>query len=512
MNNKEKGITQKFFDWVFNKKDIATQKPYRIKGFDAAKIDRLTSNWNTSLNSLDKDIYSSSATLRSRARDLSLNNDYVKKYLNLMTNNIVGPNGFNLQIQAKDYNGNIDTSANSLIENYFFEWSKKTNCEVSGKYSFNDLCRLIIKTVSRDGECIIRKIRTRTVNKFGFALQILDIDRLDQNYNQELKNGNVIKMGVELNPYGKPVAYHIKKYKNQSVNSNEAFDVNNYERIVADDLIHLFITERAEQTRGYTWLHTTMISLKHLESYQEAALVNARVGASKMGFFTSTNPSNDATQIADTEDDQGNLIMEADPGVFSVLPDGYDFKSFNPDYPSGEYQIFIKSVLRSIASGLNISYNSLASDLEGVNYSSIRAGLLEERDMYMNIQNWFITNFLEDIYIDWLNTSMLNNAITFYNGTKLPIEKFDKFAQHAWKGRRWSWVDPLKDVNASVVAINNNLKSRTDIISENGLDIEDVFIQISKERELAKKYGINLPEEIKQDTALAELSALDNEQ
>jgi len=498
-----KNVFSRFFDWAFGRK--SANGNYKMRGFDAAKIDRLNSNWTLSSTKIDKDIYSSIVALRSRARDLSLNDDYVKKYLNLMTNNIVGPNGFNLQVQARDYSGTMDTAGNSLIENFFFSWSKKDTCEVTGKYTLNDLCRLIIKSVVRDGECIVRKIRTKGINKFGFTLQILDIDRLDHQLNVELNNGNIIKMGVELNTYGRPVAYHLKKFKTESVNSNEFYNTSNYERIIADDIIHLYISDRPEQTRGYTWLHTAMISLNHLKAYQEAALINARVGASKMGFFTSSKPDNDATQIADSEDEDGNLIMEADPGVFSVLPEGYDFKSFDPDYPAGEYAVFIKSVLRSVASGLNVSYNSLASDLEGVNYSSIRAGLLEERDMYMNVQNWFISQFLENIYLDWLNTAMLNNALKFPNGGVIPVEKMDKFSSHEFKGRRWSWVDPLKDINAAVVAIKNNLKSRTDIISENGLDIEDVFMQINKERELAKKYDINLDEQLQEQLILNEL-------
>ncbi len=502
----QKGVMERFLNYVGYKKNTSK------KNFEGAIQNRLSSGWGTTNTAIDKEIYSSLSQLRSRARDLSINNDYVKKYLNLMSNNIVGPNGFNLQVQAADFKGVVDTVGNQLVEDYFTQWSHKEFCEVTGKYGFNDLCRLIIKTVARDGECLVRKIRDKKQNKFGFTLQILDIDRLDHMYNVELQGGNVIKMGIEMNQYGKPVAYHIRKFKNNDTMGNATYNQGDFERIKADDIIHLFISDRPEQSRGFTWLHTAMISLKMLDSYQEAALVAARVGASKMGFFVSNNSSNDATQIADSEDEKGNLIMEADPGVFSTLPEGYDFKTFDPGYPTGEYANFIKSVLRSISSGLNVSYNSLASDLEGVNYSSIRAGLLEERDMYMNIQNWFIENFLKDIYIEWLNTSMLNNALKFYNGSVLPIEKLDKFSIYSWKGRRFAWVDPLKDIQAHIQAIDYGLKSRTDVINEMGNDIEDVFMSLSKEQDMAVKYNLNLSKDDNIYKNTVDINNNDNEQ
>lgn len=43
------------------------------------------------------------------------------------------------------------------------------------------------------------------------------------------------------------------------------------------------------------------------------------------------------------------------------------------------YEAFIKQQLRAISVGLGITYEQLTGDLSGVNYSSIRVGLLEFR-------------------------------------------------------------------------------------------------------------------------------------
>ena len=57
---------------------------------------------------------------------------------------------------------------------------------------------------------------------------------------------------------------------------------------------------------------------------REAAVVNARVGASKMGFFS---PSGDGF-VADDLEDSSVPIMEAEPGTFHQLPQGRGIYEF----------------------------------------------------------------------------------------------------------------------------------------------------------------------------------------
>ena len=88
---------------------------------------------------------------------------------------------------------------------------------------------------------------------------------------------------------------------------------------------------------------------------------------------------------------------DAEAGSFGVLPPGYKFESWDPDYPHQNYENFVKARLRSIASGLGIAYHTLANDLSDVNFSSARAGTLEERDNWIVLQNSL--NHSIDIYL-----------------------------------------------------------------------------------------------------------------
>lgn len=487
--------------WPFSRKhEVKAQKPAapHRRGFNGAQISRLTASWLATSQSMDWDLYKSLNILRARSRDLSVNNDYGRRFLKMCETNVVGPQGFRLQVRVKESAApgetKIDTVASAAIKDAFWDWAKRGNCDVTGKHSFFDICNLYIKALARDGEVLIRKVYGKQAGKHGFQLQILDVDRLDVDKNdRQLANGNIIKMGVELTPYGKPVNYHLRiSHPGDNPYYNYAGQM--YEIVPAADIYHHFISDRPEQTRGIPWFSTAMLRLQNLGGFEEAAVIAARVGASKMGFFTT--PDGDGTAIStDTEnaDGTGDLITDAEPGAFGVLPEGYGFENFNPDYPSAMFKDFVKTILRGVSSGLNVSYNSLSGDLEGVNFSSIRAGVLEERDSWMAIQNFVIETFLDDLFPTWLRFSLISGAVVAGpNKTPLPAAKFDKFNAATWKGRRWSWVDPEKDANANISLINNGLRSREDVVDEQGGDFDDTLAQLSDEQKKMEKLGVKV--------------------
>lgn len=483
------GIFQRLFGRAEPKQQQRRPAMIVMRGFDAAKGDRLKSTWAVSGTSTDDDVYRGAEVVRRRARDHALNNTTAKKFLNMVSTNVVGPNGFRLQSLVADPTGTPDNLARKAIEDAFSRWSTRAGgCDVTGRRSFGDICRTLIRVAARDGEFLVRKVRGKQAGEFGFSLQLLAIDRLDIQLNKQLSGGSIIKMGVELNTYGKPVAYHVRQ-SNPVENSWVSSDGQRYERIPAEDIYHGFVTDDTEQTRGYSWMHAALVDTENLGGFKEAAIIAARVGASKMGFFTS--PDGDAAPLADGIDD-GGFFTEADPGQFGVLPPGYEFQSWNPDYPNTNFDPFVKACLRSIAAGLGVSYNSLSNDLENVNFSSIRSGVLEERDFWMTLQSWFIDAFLEDVFSEWLRMALLSGAIVLPNGATLPASKYDKFRAATWQGRRWQWVDPRADADANISLVNAALKSRRDVISEMGGDIDDTLAQIAQEQSDIERLKIQL--------------------
>jgi len=489
---------------LFKRDDPAPVKARRK--YAAAIANRLTSNWHSIDSSIDAELKGDLDKLRGRARDLAANNDYARKFLTMVMQNIIGPHGFKLQCEANDGPDRPDNLANDAIEGAFERWCRRGSCEVRGQMSFADLQRAIVKAVARDGEAILLQIRGADAgNADGYALQLLDISRLATRLNRARTGGtNAIVMGVEVNQYGRPVAYHLYDKLPEHGGFQGAIT-----RYPADQVLHLFLVDTPEQTRGLPWMHAGMLRLHRLKSYEDAALVAAQVGASNLGFFT-TQEGYAKGVLDDGGSDSfllgtdGQPLQSVEAGQFGILPEGYDFKSFDPNYPQDQYPSFVQAQLRGFASGVGVGYHNLANDLEGVNFSSIRSGTLEERDQWMALQDWLVHAFLTPVYEAWLASALVRGIITMPNGSALPAAKLDKFMAHHWQGRRWQWVDPLKDVEALARAIELRIMSPQHAAAQLGMDLDDVLRDIARFHSLAESVGVAVADPKPGDPALVQ--------
>ncbi|MGH8581300.1 MAG: phage portal protein [Gammaproteobacteria bacterium] len=456
----------------------------QLRTYQAAQQSRLTADWIAGATTADQEVYGAIRLARARSRDLYRNNDYVKKFAHMVEQNVVGPQGILIQARAAELDGRPDVAANALIEDGWKTWCCSMMADVSGRQSFHDLQRMFIRTVAIDGECFVRIVRGFP-NDYGLALQFIESDRLDENHNAALPGGGEIRMGIELDQWSRAVAYHVRS-RPTGVQSYYTGAGAQTVRIPAAEMLHAYIVDRVDQTRGMPWAHTAMSRLRQLGGYEEAELIAARIAASKMGFYKRTGDGGSGVLLGDDTDDSGNLIKDASPGTFEELPVGYDLASWAPDHPVGNYGQFVKSCLRGISSGLGVAYTSLANDLEGVNYSSIRSGLLDERDRWRVLQGWTIQHLVAPVFEAWLAMALLTGALP------LPVSKFEKFRKVHYQPRGWQWIDPLKDTDASIAAVGAGFKTRAAVVAEQGEDLEDVYIQLAKEDALAKQYGLNL--------------------
>jgi lambda family phage portal protein len=454
------------------------RKARRSTGYQAAEFSRLTSGLASDTTYINQTLRYQLRTLRARSRQAAQNNPHARRFFQMVVDNVCGPVPFRLQVKIKNNAGNLDSITNKKIEDAWRAWGKAGNCDITGRFSWTTLQRLIVRTLAVDGEVLIRRVMTDD----KYQLQLVDVDRLAETKNEQTKTG-VISMGVEMDSVERPIAYHIYKRKPQSVigtgYSRET------ERIPATEIIHLFVPEFTEQSRGVPWIYAALLNLVHLGAFEEAAVIAARVGASQMGFIKTDG----GDLNFDGEDETGNPQMEADPGQFPVLQPGQDVVGWNPKYPDAAIDPFIKALLRGVASGLGVAYHNLSGDMEGVNYSSARIAELDERDSWVSLQNFTSEHLHQRIYESWLQSSYANQSIS------LPSPYLNRYYDVKWQARRWQWVDPEGEVKANIDAINASLKSRTQIIAEQGEDIEDVFGEIAEEESLAEQFGITLTDE-----------------
>jgi len=460
-------------------------KPTGKRNYAAANKGRLFADFNASNRSADSEIRWALRDLRNRARDLERNNEYVRRYLQLLRTNVVGESGIRLQMKARNPDGGIDMGGNNIIESAWAEFSRYGGCTVDGRMSMIDLLNYVITATARDGEVFLMKVRANYLRQ-GFALQLIEPDLIDEDQNERVRGGNPIRMGIEIDEQTRrPIAYHVAAEHPGDYDYTTLSNGKKRVRVPADRMMHIYRPDRSSQTRGVPWLTSAIPALKMLHAYREAELVAARVGAAKMGFFTS--PAGDGF-TGDSYEDDVTPIYDAEAGTFHQLPAGVDFKAFDPTHPTSAFADFEKSILRGIAGGLGVSYTSLANDLEGTSYSSIRQGALEERDNYRTLHRFVIDHFIDPFFRDWMGHVMDFGIIPISGPTK--VSKFTNGI--SWRARGFQWVDPLKEINAAVVGLNNGILSHTDIAANYGRDAEETFSQIQRDKETADAFGLTM--------------------
>lgn len=444
----------------------------------AANHTRLEQSWTSTPTTVDAVVFQQWNTLVARSRDIGENNDHGRKFVQLCRDNIAGPSGFTLQALVKDPNGTSDTLASTALEDAFARFSRKGSFDVTGILSRSAAERMIASTLPKDGEVIAIARYGSDLNEFGFAVQFVDPVLLDPTHYAVLRNGNTIRHGIEFNANGRPVAYH---FRDQSEPQMGYIQGRGTTRVDAANVCHLFLVEAVGQKRGLPWMRTALWRMKMLGGFEDAAVVNARAGAAKMGFFR--DPDGD-------EVDAEELPMDAEPGTFEDIGNR-DFVNWNPQFPEQSIEPFSKSLLRSIASGLNVSYNNLASDLTSVNFSSIRQGALDEREVWKGLQIFVIEGWCDWLYNKWLERALLSGNITVM-GKPLKPERLDKYRAVEWQGRRWAWIDPQSEVAANEKAIALRIKSRSEVIREtSSRDPADVWDEIGREETEMAKAGID---------------------
>lgn len=457
--------------------------------FQAAAVDRTTSDWVLSPITTNEDIRSNLKRLVERSRDLAKNNSGYRRWLSMRQRNIIGPQGFLLQ--AKVWNEpqagipeRPDKMANEILEANWYAWGTQTAqaCTVDGRHSWHSLCTLVDRAHAVDGEAFVRVLRGN-YNQWGLTLQPIDATLIDVDLNVPAGNGqNEIIMGVERDAWGRPVAYHVLAADYY----NRTYTTDKYVRIPAADMIHVFTPEFVGQVRGFPPAAAAIQDMNMAAGYREAVLINARTAACNMGIWERPVNASGKITFDNPGDAENKATMDMEPGRFAIAPKGWTFKSLTPSNAPGAVGDFLKVIERSIASGLDVNYNDFANDLEGVNFSSLRYGALCERDSWKMEQAAFIEGFCRFVWRAWLEQFLLSGR------SVLPFSKVDKFDAVVFIPRRWDWVDPLRDIKADREAVDMRVLAPQDIIREAGRDPDEVLEEIAAWGEKLKNYGLEI--------------------
>jgi lambda family phage portal protein len=444
----------------------------------------------TSTNSsADQESVTSLRNLRSYSRQLTRDASFAKRAKVVVVNNVIG-SGIGLQSQVKTTRGDAHATVNKAIEEAFEEWCRADSCHTGGGLHFHDFERALMSEVFEAGEVFVRL----HYQKFGesqvpLALELVEAERLADDVvpGNVATPGNMIRMGVEVDKFYRPVAYWIRE-RHVGEFRFGADETNRYERVAASEIIHLRVAERWPQTRGTPWLHSVIRKLQDIDGYSEAEIVAARAAASYVWWIKSADDPH--SPLAEEKSD-GTQEMAVEPGMAKRLAPGEDIIANTPNRPNSAMDPFMRMMLREVAAGCGPSYESLSRDYSQSNYSSSRLALLDDRDLWRVVQKWFIRSFREPVHRVWLQQAVLARAIASLDIGAYASDT-SRYCLARFKPRGWTWIDPSSDLDAYEKAVRCGFTTVSQVVQQTaeGMDLEDVLEQRRLELDQMAELGL----------------------
>jgi lambda family phage portal protein len=441
---------------------------------EGAMARRRLRGWQPPLENINSLVAAGGPRLLARARELVVTNGYAANACEAFAANLVGDG-------IKPSSLIEDADLRDRVQRLWLAWTDEADAD--GLTDFYGLQAMVAREMFVAGECFVRLRPRRPKDglRVPLQLQLLQSEMLPFDKTETAANGNRIRCGIEFDGIGRRVAYHFRRrHPGDSTDQGEV--VPETVRVSADDVLHIFRPIDAGQIRGLPHVAPAMVRLFLLDQYDDAELDRKKTAAMFAGFITKTAP--EEPLMGETEDaEDGTGIASLEPGTLQVLLPGEDVKFSSPADVGGGYEAFQYRTLLSIAASVGLPYHLVTGDVRQANYSSLRAELVEFRRRVGQLQHGVIAHQLcRPIWRRWLEAATISGALDLDDlNTALPVQ---------WIPPRWDWVDPLKDIQAQLLAIEAGLLSRRKAVEATGYDIEEIDRENAADRERAEELGL----------------------
>jgi lambda family phage portal protein len=446
-------------------------------------------------SSANSQVHPDMVWLRERASDLVRNNPFAKKAVQVITTNVIGTG-----IKPSIRKGLLSKPEEKKLMNLWRGWAETTECDFNGQLTFYGLQALGWKASVERGDAFFRIIRQRK-GPVPIKLQLLESDFLDHMRDgQVFGNGNYCIMGIEFDGMThQRVAYWMYKIH---PSDNYPLEGNLMSvRVPREEIIHWYELLRPGQVRGIPHGVAAFLTIKDLDNYADAQLKRQMIAASFAVFIRKTESNfieqyeKDANDREDAGDGPPPLHEKIHPGGIEYLMPGEDISFANPPGTVG-YDEYTRQVIRSIACGYLVTYESISGDYSNVNFSSGRLGWLEFNRQVGDWQdNTIIPMMCHPVWSAFM--SAIKMAGSYTNTIVTPD----------WTSPRRPMIDPYKEAKGAAEMVRHGFTTRSEVIRENGDDPERVFDELLAEQKEADAAGMMLASDGKWDAARVNFGA-----
>ncbi|WFS01601.1 phage portal protein [Rhizobium tumorigenes] len=423
-----------------------SKRDYASAGYGRRNRARIAPN--TSANA---EISKAMGTLRDRSRAFVRDSWAGQRILDVLTSHIVGTG---IMTVPNTGNDKLDNKYRLARE----EW--EASSDIEGVLDYGAQQALVLRSMIEGGDSVLRMVPLRIEDSPGvlpFRLQGLEGDQIDA-FRTDIYGSpgstSSVRLGIQLSDWGARQGMYLWKVHpgEMMVGNTEASALVSW-----SDLCHLYRPLRLGQLRGISWFAPILLTARELQDLMEAAILQQRTQASYAGFIH--RPAGSTQSLVAKKDDRGDRISRIEPGTIQDI--GESEITFPNPSSQTVFADSYRSGLRAMAAGAGITYDQLTGDLTQANYSSLRAGKIEFRRLVEQIQ-WHV---MMPMVCRKVDRRFVDLAIL---AGKLPNRKDGYPVDHVMPSIEP--IDPMKDMQADILAVRSGRMSPQEFISGWGRD------------------------------------------
>ena len=434
------------------------------------------------------------ASLREQARHLEQNHDLARGILDVLVQNVVGPNGIQVEPQPRRADGTIHDEFARQILDLQRDWARRP--EASWQHNWASTQRLVARSVFRDGEALAQRLTGPVAGlnhgtRIPYSLELLEADLLPMDHSP-LTN---IVMGIERNAWKRPTGYWL--YREHPGDRQFVATAHDLKRVPAARILHPKLVDRIGQMRGVSLFAAVLTRLDDIKDYEESERIAAKVAASMAAFIIKGNP--DLYEPPGKDEDPEYRDLKFRPGmVFDDLEPGESVGTIDTNRPNSNLEAHRRGQLRAVATGTRVGYSSVSKDYDG-SYSSQRQELVESYGAYGVLANEFIGQFVQPTHEDMVLAAVASGQLTIP-----PDVVPGSVTEGLYIPPQMPWIDPDKEAKSLERLERNVHASGPEIIRKRGQNPRDVMEQEANWRRSLREHQMQSDADPASETLISE--------
>lgn len=399
------------------------------------------------------------------ARDVDRNDLVVGQAINRLVTNVV-QQGFPVDPQT----GN--DVANQILLEKWQAWGEDVRaCHFGQTASWQSIQELTLRQTIVDGDM------------FNLLTRQGSIDTVEGHRCRRPRSTkrNVV-FGILKNDAGQPVEAWLTKENIQpqqqlnlvsDIQRAPFYDSDGYRQV-----LHGVMRQRFSMTRGITKLAPTFKACGLHDDIQFAELVKRQV-ASCITFLREKPIQiagiiqQEAGTMGEVELQQNEhstrLLQQIFPGMEVTGNPGEKLAAFAPNVAGSDFISHSLLVLTFIAINLDLPVHVLLLDPSKTNFSGWRGAIDQARIRWRSMQQWLIENLHRPVY-EWKVRQWLAEDSEDGRMLRAAASHGAKMLRHIWHPPGWSYIEPMKDVQADVIEMASVLNSPRRVLGRKQLD------------------------------------------